>query len=71
MAAPPVTQNGGKTWGSESNQPTGQFYHANLDDQFPFHIYGAQQDRGSVEAPSAVAAEGHSAALEKTYKAAR
>ena len=51
-----VTQNGGKAWSSEDNQPTGQFYHANLDDQFPFHIYGAQQDRGSDEAPSAVAA---------------
>lgn len=49
-----VTLNGGKAWSSESNQPTGQFYHANLDDQFPFHIYGAQQDRGSVEAASAV-----------------
>ncbi len=49
-----VTQNGGKAWSSENNQPTGQFYHANLDDQFPFHIYGAQQDRGSFEAPSAV-----------------
>ncbi|HET6936203.1 MAG TPA: glycosyl hydrolase, partial [Candidatus Angelobacter sp.] len=49
-----VTLNGGKAWSSEDNQPTGQFYHANLDDQFPFHIYGAQQDRGSVEAPSAV-----------------
>ena len=51
-----VTLNGGKAWSSEDNQPTGQFYHANLDDQFPFHIYGAQQDRGSVEAPSAVPA---------------
>ncbi|HEY1888890.1 MAG TPA: hypothetical protein VGG63_00685 [Steroidobacteraceae bacterium] len=51
-----VTQNGGKAWSSEDNQPTGQFYHANLDDQFPFHIYGAQQDRGSVEAPSFVPA---------------
>jgi photosystem II stability/assembly factor-like uncharacterized protein len=51
-----VTQNGGKSWSSEDNQPTGQFYHANLDDQLPFHIYGAQQDRGSVEAPSAVPA---------------
>jgi photosystem II stability/assembly factor-like uncharacterized protein len=49
-----VTLNGGKAWSSEDNQPTGQFYHANIDDQFPFHIYGAQQDRGSVEAPSAV-----------------
>lgn len=51
-----VSQNGGKAWSSEDNQPTGQFYHANLDDQFPFHIYGAQQDRSSVEAPSAVPA---------------
>ncbi|MDE2449086.1 MAG: glycosyl hydrolase [Gammaproteobacteria bacterium] len=51
-----VTLNGGKAFSSEDNQPTGQFYHANLDDQFPFHIYGAQQDRSSVEAPSAVPA---------------
>jgi photosystem II stability/assembly factor-like uncharacterized protein len=49
-----VSQNAGKTWSSEFNQPTGQFYHVNLDQQFPFHIYGAQQDRGSVESPSAV-----------------
>ncbi|HKF50675.1 MAG TPA: hypothetical protein VKB26_00055 [Candidatus Acidoferrales bacterium] len=49
-----VTQNGGKVFSSEDNQPTGQFYHANVDDQFPFHIYGAQQDRGSDESPSAV-----------------
>ncbi|MFZ0335398.1 MAG: hypothetical protein WAN10_12595 [Candidatus Acidiferrales bacterium] len=51
-----VTQNGGQAWSSEDNQPTGQFYHANLDDQFPFHIYGAQQDRSSAESPSAVPA---------------
>lgn len=53
-----VTRDGGKTWSSEVNQPTGQFYHANLDNQFPFHIYGAQQDDGSYEGPSAVAAGG-------------
>ena len=47
-----VTLNGGKSFSSEDNQPTGQFYHANLDDQFPYHIYGAQQDRGSVDAPN-------------------
>ncbi|HEX8723813.1 MAG TPA: hypothetical protein VF737_00330 [Gemmatimonadaceae bacterium] len=51
-----VTLNGGRNFSSEDNQPTGQFYHANLDEQFPFHIYGAQQDRSSVEAPSAVPA---------------
>ncbi len=48
-----VSTDGGKTWGSERNQPTGQFYHVTLDEQFPFHIYGAQQDEGSFEGPSA------------------
>ncbi len=48
-----VSTDGGKTWSNEHNQPTGQFYHVNLDDQFPFHIYGAQQDEGSFEGPSA------------------
>jgi len=51
-----VTRDGGKTWSSEINQPTGQYYHANLDDQFPFNIYTAQQDDGSYGGPSAVAA---------------
>jgi photosystem II stability/assembly factor-like uncharacterized protein len=48
-----VTTDGGKTWSNEHNQPTGQFYHINIDDQFPYHIYGAQQDEGSFEGPSA------------------
>ncbi|HEX5433483.1 MAG TPA: exo-alpha-sialidase, partial [Candidatus Angelobacter sp.] len=48
-----VSTDGGKTWSTEHNQPTGQFYHVNLDNQFPFHIYGAQQDEGSFEGPSA------------------
>ncbi|MGH8427814.1 MAG: WD40/YVTN/BNR-like repeat-containing protein [Gammaproteobacteria bacterium] len=48
-----VSMDAGQSWSSEDNQPTGQFYHVNLDDQFPFHIYGAQQDEGSFEGPSA------------------
>jgi photosystem II stability/assembly factor-like uncharacterized protein len=48
-----VSTDGGKTWSGEHNQPTGQFYHVALDDQFPFHIYGAQQDEGSFEGPNA------------------
>ncbi len=48
-----VSTDGGKTWSTEHNQPTGQFYHVNIDHQFPFHIYGAQQDEGSFEGPSA------------------
>ncbi|HEX4066404.1 MAG TPA: hypothetical protein VHZ09_10305 [Acidobacteriaceae bacterium] len=50
-----VSTDDGKTWSGDHNQPTGQFYHVNLDDQFPFHIYGAQQDEGSFEGPSATA----------------
>lgn len=53
-----VSVNGGRTWSTEDNQPTGQFYHVNLDNQFPFRIYGAQQDRSSVVGPSAVARGG-------------
>ena len=48
-----VSTDGGMTWSSEHNQPTGQFYHIGLDGRFPFHIYGAQQDEGSIEGPSA------------------
>ncbi|MDE2148666.1 MAG: glycosyl hydrolase [Gammaproteobacteria bacterium] len=48
-----VSTDGGQTWSGEHNQPTGQFYHVALDDQFPFHVYGAQQDEGAYEGPSA------------------
>ncbi len=48
-----VSTDRGKTWSSVHNQPTGQFYQISLDDQFPFHLYGAQQDEGSFEGPSA------------------
>jgi photosystem II stability/assembly factor-like uncharacterized protein len=68
-----VSVDGGATWSSELNQPTGQFYHITLDHQFPFHVYGAQQDEGAFEGPSA-SSEGltlgqwHSVALgESTY----
>lgn len=50
-----VSTDSGRTWSTEDNQPTGQFYHVNLDHEFPFHIFGAQQDEGSFEGPSATA----------------
>ncbi|MGH9486679.1 MAG: WD40/YVTN/BNR-like repeat-containing protein [Terriglobales bacterium] len=49
-----VSTNYGKTWTSEDDQPTGEMYHVNIDKEFPFHIYGAQQDEGASEAPSAM-----------------
>jgi photosystem II stability/assembly factor-like uncharacterized protein len=48
-----VSTDGGKSWSTEHNQPTGQFYHISIDGRFPFHVYGAQQDEGSFEGPSA------------------
>ena len=49
-----VSTDGGKTWSTEHNQPTGQFYHVAIDDQFPFDVFGAQQDEASFEGPSAL-----------------
>ncbi len=43
-----VTVNGGKTWSSWYNQPTAQLYHVITDNQFPYRIYGGQQESGSV-----------------------
>ncbi len=47
-----VTLNGGLTWSSWYNQPTGQFYHVITDNRFPYRVYGAQQDSGAVGIPS-------------------
>jgi photosystem II stability/assembly factor-like uncharacterized protein len=38
----------GKTWSSWYNQPTAQMYHVTTDDQFPYTVYGAQQDSGGA-----------------------
>ena len=43
-----VSLDGGTTWSSEDNQPTAQFYHVTTDNQFPYRIYGAQQDNSTV-----------------------
>jgi photosystem II stability/assembly factor-like uncharacterized protein len=53
-----VSVDGGETWSSEHNQPTGQFYHVALDNQFPFHVYGASQDEGAFEGASAAVGPG-------------
>jgi photosystem II stability/assembly factor-like uncharacterized protein len=43
-----ITVNGGATWSSWYNQPTAQFYHVITDNQFPYWVYGGQQESGSV-----------------------
>ena len=47
-----VSLNGGDTWSSVYNQPTAQFYHLDIDNQYPYRVYGTQQDNTSVSVPS-------------------
>ena len=39
-----VSFDGGRTWSSQMNQPTAEIYGVWLDNQFPYKLYGAQQD---------------------------
>jgi photosystem II stability/assembly factor-like uncharacterized protein len=43
-----VSVDGGKTWSTQYNQPTAQFYHVATDNQFLYYVYGAQQDNSTV-----------------------
>ena len=43
-----VSVDGGETWTTEMNQPTAQFYHIAADNEFPFNLYGDQQDNSSI-----------------------
>ncbi len=47
-----VSFNGGSTWSPQNQQPTAQFYRVNLDNDFPYNVYGAQQDNSTVKTPS-------------------
>ena len=47
-----VSLDGGKSWSSIYNQPTAQFYHVITDNQWPYRIYGAQQDNSTVSIAS-------------------
>jgi photosystem II stability/assembly factor-like uncharacterized protein len=43
-----ISVNGGQTWSSWYNQPTAQFYHVITDNEFPYWVYGGQQESGSI-----------------------
>jgi photosystem II stability/assembly factor-like uncharacterized protein len=47
-----VSLDRGETWTTWYNQPTAQLYHVITDNQFPYTVYGAQQDSGSAAVPS-------------------
>ena len=43
-----VSLNGGETWSTQQNQPTAEIYQVAVDDQYPYRVYGAQQDEGGT-----------------------
>jgi len=43
-----ISFNGGMGWSTLYNQPTAQFYRVNVDNVFPFNVYGGQQDNSSI-----------------------
>ncbi len=47
-----VTLNGGRSWSTQRNQPTAELYRVAVDEQFPYRLYGAQQDNSTVSVPS-------------------
>jgi photosystem II stability/assembly factor-like uncharacterized protein len=47
-----ISADGGRSWTTWYNQATAQIYHVITDNQFPYHVYGTQQDSGTVALPS-------------------
>lgn len=49
-----ISYDQGKTWRFAENIPVGQFYHVNVDLEFPYNVYGGMQDNGSWYGPAYV-----------------
>ena len=47
-----VTLDGGRTWSTQYNQPTAEIYQVAVDNQYPYRVYGAQQDNTTLIVPS-------------------
>ncbi|HEX9327059.1 MAG TPA: hypothetical protein VF915_11110 [Reyranella sp.] len=48
-----ISFNGGTSWSTIYNQKTAQFYRIDVDNQYPYRVYGTQQDNTSISVPSA------------------
>jgi photosystem II stability/assembly factor-like uncharacterized protein len=53
-----VSFDGGRSWSSQMNQPTAEIYGVWVDNQFPYKLYGAQQDNTTVIMSSQPDAQG-------------
>ncbi|MBT8337106.1 MAG: glycosyl hydrolase, partial [Gemmatimonadetes bacterium] len=49
---------GGEHWSTQLNQPTAEFYNVAVDDDFPYRIYGSQQDNSTISVPTAATGRG-------------
>ncbi|HMF75096.1 MAG TPA: hypothetical protein VK604_05485 [Bryobacteraceae bacterium] len=47
-----VSLDGGRSWSSQATQPTAEIYQVAVDNQYPYRVYGAQQDNTTVIVPS-------------------
>jgi photosystem II stability/assembly factor-like uncharacterized protein len=47
-----VSFDGGRSWSTLVNQPTGEFYRIATDNHFPYRVYGSQQDNSTLCIPS-------------------
>jgi photosystem II stability/assembly factor-like uncharacterized protein len=47
-----VTVDGAETWSTMFNQPTAEMYSVTVDDEFPYRVYGPQQDNSTIRLPS-------------------
>ena len=47
-----VSLDGGRSWSTQDNQPTAEIYQVALDNQYPYRVYGAQQDNTTLIVPS-------------------
>ena len=47
-----ISLDGGRTWSTQENQPTAEIYQVAVDNQYPYRVYGAQQDSSTVIVPS-------------------
>ncbi|CAL2076318.1 VPS10 domain-containing protein [Tenacibaculum sp. 190524A02b] len=49
-----ITFDRGKSWRFIGNLPVAQFYHINVDNEYPYNVYGGMQDNGSWRGPAYV-----------------
>jgi photosystem II stability/assembly factor-like uncharacterized protein len=47
-----VTLDGGRSWSTMYNQPTAELYSVTVDNEFPYRVYGPQQDNSTITVPS-------------------